>query len=1005
MSRLVLSAVALALGWLSTPIWAGSAPGERRVALVVGNSSYQNAPLLPNPARDARALAAKFKDAGFEIVAATYDVGHLEFKRAIRKFEDAAAASDIAVVYFAGHGMEINGVNYLIPVDAKLASDRDAEDEAITLERLMEFVDGAKRVRLIIIDACRDNPFARKMKHQRTALSRGINRGLVAVEPTSINTLIAFAAKAGSAAEDGDNEHSPFAAALLDHLFVPGLDLRFAFGRVRDDVLKNTGNQQEPFVYGSLGRDIVALVPTFKQELAEVTASDLEGEKSDYNLVEKIATKGAWDAFLAQHPKGFYSALARQQIDKLVAPARQQIDKLAAYEPNKPEMPPGPSTDEQRAWDKIKDSNDPGDFRAFIKRYPSSPLSNKAQTHLDAIARAEEEKVWNKIKDSGDPAKFRDFTKKYPNSPLAATAQSNLDALARAAQEREEKARAEREAKAAEEARQRAEHEAALQRAEKERQEKIAEARRQAAEAARQKAEEEAALKRAQQEAKAAEEARRKAQREAALKAEEEERQKKAEETARARQGAEAARQRAEEERQRKAEEAARAKDEAEAARQKAEQEAALKRAQEEAKAAEEARLKTEREAELKREGEERQKQAAEAARVKKAADAEAARQSAEQEAALKRAQEEANAAEQASLKANREAMLKREQEAKAVEQAQLQAEREAVLKREEEEQQKKAAEAALARQQAETVAAQKKAEREATEEERRKKAEVAARAKQEAEAEAARKEAEQHASLKRAEEEARGAEGTRQRAEREAALEREKEQRQKKAADAARAKEETACKHEEDRLSSLNAAGKKALGDLRQLEQGLACEKLRPLVTAALDRVNAMPDVNTPSQVRSAQQELTRLGCFAGEVDGSLSDPTKAAVRRYQSERGKPTGSVEITDAFVTELKGHFTRVCPLVCPHGKVIAGEHCVAAQKSPAVVHRQEGDEEPQGRSHVKHEEEAPTARRRTRIGEERPAPHHREARPIAGPRIRQEAVGGGHTGGVTIGVGF
>jgi hypothetical protein len=1021
MSRIVLSAIALALGLLNTPIWADSASRDRRVALVVGNSAYQHAPALPNPARDAKALAAKFKNAGFEVVEAQYEVGHLDFKRAIRKFEDTAADSDIAVVYFAGHGIEIHGVNYIIPVDAKLASDRDAEDEAITLDRLMESVDGARRVRLVILDACRDNPFARNMKHQRTASVRGINPGLVAVEPSSSNTLIAFAAKAGSVAEDGEREHSPFAAALLDHLFVPGLDLRFAFGRVRDDVLKNTGNRQEPFVYGSLGKDNVALVPGPKQEYT-LTPSEFEGEKSDYNLVEKIGTRGAWEVFLAQHPKGFYSELARQQIDKLKSADAAQIT-VAAYEPSKTPTP-APSTDEQRAWDKIKDSNDASDFRAFIKRYPSSPLANKAQTHLDAIARAEEEKAWNKIKDSGDPAKFRDFIKKYPASPLAATAQSNLDALARAAQEREEKARAEREAKAAEEARQRAEHEAALERAEKERQEKIAEARRQAAEAARQKAEEEAALKRAQQEAKEAEEARRKAEREAALKAEEEERQKKAEEAARARHEAEAARQRAEEERQRKAEEAVRIKQEAEAARQKAEQEEALKRAQEQVKVAEEARLKAERAAELKRE-EERQKQAAEAARVKKAAEAEAAPQRADQEAALKRAQEEANAAEEARLKAERETMLKREQEAKAVEQARLQAEHEAALKREQEERQKRAAEAALAREQAEAVAAQKKAEQEAAfkleEQERRKKAEEAARAKQEAEAEAARKEAERQAALKRAEEEAKAAEQARQRAEREAALEREEEQRQKKAADAARAKEEAACKREEDRLSSLKA-GKKALSDLRQLEQGLTCEKLRPLVTAALDRVNAMPDVNTPAQIRSAQQELTRLGCFAGELDGSLSDPTKTAVRRYQSERGKPTGNVEITDAFLTELKEQSTRVCPLVCPRGKVVAGEHCVAAEKPATVVHRpkeeDEGlqarrhvkhEEEPAAaRRHVKHEEEPAAARRRARIEEERPAPHHREARPVAAPRIRQEAVGysgGGHTGGATIGVGF
>src|SRR5208282_5275544 len=136
-------------------------------------------------------------------------------------------------------------------VDAKLASDRDADDEAIPLDRLVESVDGAKKLRVIILDACRDNPFSRTMKQQRVAM-RGITAGLSAVEPSGINTLIAYAAKAGSSAEDGNADHSPFATALMDNLFVPGLDVRLAFGRVRDEVLKKTGNEQEPFVYGSL---------------------------------------------------------------------------------------------------------------------------------------------------------------------------------------------------------------------------------------------------------------------------------------------------------------------------------------------------------------------------------------------------------------------------------------------------------------------------------------------------------------------------------------------------------------------------------------------------------------------------------------------------------------------------------------------------------------------------------------------------------------------------------
>jgi uncharacterized caspase-like protein len=313
MKRLV-PAVAFILGLLASLVWADRAFADKRVALVIGNSAYKNAPALPNPERDAKAMAAMFEKGGFAVVTTSYDAGNLQFKRAIRQFEDAAAGADIAVIYYAGHGIEINGTNYLVPVDAKLASDRDADDEAITLDRLVEAADGAKRLRLVILDACRDNPFVRTMKRQRTQ-TRGVTAGLGKVEPAGVNTLIAYAAKAGAPAEDGDGDHSPFTAALLNNLFVPGLDVRLAFGRTRDEVLTKTNNRQEPFVYGSLGGASISIVPAPSEPTAAPAVSG--GEKGDYELVEKIGTKGAWEIFLAQHPKGFYASLARQHLAKL----------------------------------------------------------------------------------------------------------------------------------------------------------------------------------------------------------------------------------------------------------------------------------------------------------------------------------------------------------------------------------------------------------------------------------------------------------------------------------------------------------------------------------------------------------------------------------------------------------------------------------------------------------------------------------------------------------------
>src|SRR5271154_1819681 len=232
---------------------------EKRVALIIGNAAYQNAPQLPNPVNDAQLMSATFKSAGFDVVDFRQNLSALETRRVLRDFADAAQNADIAVVYYAGHGIEVDGTNYLIPVDAKLERDTDVYDEAFSLDRLLLAIESAKQLRLVILAACRDNPFAKVMK--RTVASRTIGRGLAKIEPTSPNTLIAYSAKAGSTAMDGDSQNSPFTIALSKHLTTPGLDVRRAFGFVRDDVLKETANRQEPFVYGSLGGDDVPLVP------------------------------------------------------------------------------------------------------------------------------------------------------------------------------------------------------------------------------------------------------------------------------------------------------------------------------------------------------------------------------------------------------------------------------------------------------------------------------------------------------------------------------------------------------------------------------------------------------------------------------------------------------------------------------------------------------------------------------------------------------------------------
>ena len=354
MLRAVLRSLLILFAMLSAAQFAASAAlADKRVALVLGISAYQHVAKLPNPSNDADAMAALFRKAGFDVVETKRDVGIADLRRAVGDFSDKAQDADVAVVFFAGHGIEVDGTNYLVPADAKLARDFDIEDEALSLDRLLKAIEPAKRLRLVMLDACRDNPFAKAMK--RTVASRSVGRGLAKIEPTVSDTLIAFAAKAGSVALDGDAANSPFTTALLEHIATPGVDLRIAFGRVRDSVLSTTTRKQEPYVYGSLGGNTVAIVDanatTAKVESATGTQPATQVASADPTAVGPRAITvapapalssneiaEAWravstttstvvlEAFVRRYGDSIYGDLARARLQDL----KSQDTKVAA---------------------------------------------------------------------------------------------------------------------------------------------------------------------------------------------------------------------------------------------------------------------------------------------------------------------------------------------------------------------------------------------------------------------------------------------------------------------------------------------------------------------------------------------------------------------------------------------------------------------------------------------------------------------------------------------------
>ena len=248
MRRALLTALLVALPLaLSAALLPACADG-RRVALVIGNSRYANVPALTNPANDAKLIGATLalKQIGFILIGGgpQLDLDKAGFDRAVRAFGQALQGADIALFYYAGHGMQVSGTNWLVPVDAKLTRPQDLEFVMTDAEAVLRQMEGAgTRLNVVILDACRDNPFA-------AGSARGIGHGLAQMQAPE-GTLISYATQPGAEAEDGDGKDSPYTTALSEAIQQPGLDIFQMFNRVGVQVKRATGGRQVPWVSNS----------------------------------------------------------------------------------------------------------------------------------------------------------------------------------------------------------------------------------------------------------------------------------------------------------------------------------------------------------------------------------------------------------------------------------------------------------------------------------------------------------------------------------------------------------------------------------------------------------------------------------------------------------------------------------------------------------------------------------------------------------------------------------
>jgi uncharacterized caspase-like protein len=334
---------------------ATSAWAQRRVALVIGNGAYRSVAGLANPASDAAAMAAMLRGA-FDDVTVRTNVGFREMNEAVRDFALGAADADVAVVFYAGHGVEIGGRNFLVPIDAELKYAEDADAEAVELDRILRLLEPVRRLKLIILDACRDNPFAARMRSIGGA--RAVGRGLAAPKLDISDTLVAFATAPGATASDGDGAHSPFTTALLDNLMLPELDIRIALGKTRDAVLRATGNRQVPFISGSLGGDTLPLAAS-----STVVPGRIDAEQSAFATATARGDMAAFDAFIAKYPSGPYTQTARRERDRLRA-AAELARRRAEPDVDAP-------ADESRRYHYVADVMPPDDWLA-LRSAPSA---------------------------------------------------------------------------------------------------------------------------------------------------------------------------------------------------------------------------------------------------------------------------------------------------------------------------------------------------------------------------------------------------------------------------------------------------------------------------------------------------------------------------------------------------------------------------------------------------------------------------------------------------------
>jgi uncharacterized caspase-like protein len=309
---------------------ANAAKADRRVAFVVGNGAYKNVAQLPNPPVDAKAMAGVLRNVGFEVVEGT-NLTRDKMTERLLEFGKKAQGADVAVFFYAGHGIAIAGTNYLLPIDADIKSEMDVKlGAAINIDLTLDQTMSDAKVKLVFLDACRDNPFAAKIKSNSATRSVSVQTGLAEMK-SGEGTLIAFATGPGQTALDGqEGANSPFTRALISHITTPGVEIQQAMTEVRAQVNEETNKGQLPwghtnligavYLNGTAKPAATAAAPAAGSAPAAVASSGSPGtdvELEFWRSVKESNKPEELNAYLTNYPNGQFKSLALARIASL----------------------------------------------------------------------------------------------------------------------------------------------------------------------------------------------------------------------------------------------------------------------------------------------------------------------------------------------------------------------------------------------------------------------------------------------------------------------------------------------------------------------------------------------------------------------------------------------------------------------------------------------------------------------------------------------------------------